>query len=453
MLRDSIDYKGTAVGKLFRRFLFPTVMGMVFSAVFVITDGIFVGRGIGSDALAAVNLTAPLFTLGTGLGLMFGMGGSVVASVNLAQGKRRVAQINITQSLFVPALLIVLLSALLILCHKPLLLLLGTPPELMVPAREYLVWFTLFLTPLAVFNILMFIVRLDGAPRFAMACNIMAASINIVLDYLFIFEFGWGLAGAAIATGVGYIVGSGVMLRYMLRHSRTLHFVKFKTSYKSLRLTARNLGYMTYIGFPALLSELAISCLMVVGNYTFIRYTGKDGVAAYSIACYIFPIIFMVYNGIIQSAQPIISYNYGTGNAARVHETFRLSLKTAFISGLTAFAVMYVFCPYIVAMFLEPGCPAYGIATKGIPYFASGFICFALNIAWIGYYQSIELARKAMLFMLLRGIILMSICFLALPHLLGEKGLWLAVPCAELIIFIALTIDYQYRHKICRVVK
>ena len=280
MLRDSIDYKGTAVGKLFRRFLFPTVMGMVFSAVFVITDGIFVGRGIGSDALAAVNLTAPLFTLGTGLGLMFGMGGSVVASVNLAQGKRRVAQINITQSLFVPALLIVLLSALLILCHKPLLLLLGTPPELMVPAREYLVWFTLFLTPLAVFNILMFIVRLDGAPRFAMACNIMAASINIVLDYLFIFEFGWGLAGAAIATGVGYIVGSGVMLRYMLRHSRTLHFVKFKTSYKSLRLTARNLGYMTYIGFPALLSELAISCLMVVGNYTFIRYTGKDGVAA-----------------------------------------------------------------------------------------------------------------------------------------------------------------------------
>ncbi len=184
MLRDSIDYKARQSANSSAAFFFPTVMGMVFSAVFVITDGIFVGRGIGSDALAAVNLTAPLFTLGTGLGLMFGMGGSVVASVNLAQGKRRVAEINITQSLFVPALLIALLSALLIHWHEPLLLLLGTPPELMVPAREYLVWFTLFLTPLAVFNILMFIVRLDGAPRFAMACNIMAASINIVLDYL-----------------------------------------------------------------------------------------------------------------------------------------------------------------------------------------------------------------------------------------------------------------------------
>ena len=150
MQRDSIDFSSSDVGKLFRRFLFPTVMGMVFSAVFVITDGIFVGRGIGSDALASVNIVAPLFTLGTGLGLMFGMGGSVVASINLAQGKRRVAEINITQSLALPALLIALLSALLIHCHEPLLMLLGTPGELMVPAREYLVWFTLFLAPLAV---------------------------------------------------------------------------------------------------------------------------------------------------------------------------------------------------------------------------------------------------------------------------------------------------------------
>ena len=442
MLRDSIDYKGTAVGKLFRRFLFPTVMGMVFSAVFVITDGIFVGRGIGSDALAAVNLTAPLFTLGTGLGLMFGMGGSVVASVNLAQGKRRVAQINITQSLVIPALLIALLSALLIHCHKPLLLLLGTPPELMVPAREYLVWFTLFLAPLAVFNILMFIVRLDGAPRFAMACNIMAACINIVLDYLFIFEFGWGLAGAAIATGIGYIVGSGVMLRYMLRSSRTLHFVKLKTSYKSLRLTARNLGYMTYIGFPALLSELAISCLMIVGNYTFIRYIGKDGVAAYSIACYIFPIIFMVYNAIGQSAQPILSYNFGAGNGARVRKAFRLALLTAVAAGLGFFGLTALFSRWIVAMFIDSSCPACAIAVRGLPLFASGFVFFAVNIVSIGYFQSVERPRPAMAVTVLRGFVFMAACFFGLPLLLGVEGIWLAVPLAEALTFAVVAAIY-----------
>lgn len=96
------------------------------------------------------------------------------------------------------------------------------------------------------------------------------------------------------------------MMLAMFRRSRTLRFVKLKISGKSMRLTVRNLWYMSYIGFPAL-SERHASCLMIVGNYTFIHYVGKDGVAAYSIACYIFPIIFMVYNGIIQSAQPIIS--------------------------------------------------------------------------------------------------------------------------------------------------
>ena len=290
-------------------------------------------------------------------------------------------------------------------------------------------------------------------PHLGLFLTIGAGILNAFLDYFLIAVCRLGMTGAALATALAQAVGGLMVLVYLFGFSRTLHLYRLKISMKSLHLTCRNTGDMIQLGASAMLGELAIAYMMLVGNYAFIRMLKEDGVAAYSVACYCLPIVFMIANAIAQSAQPIISYNYGTGNAARVHETFRLSLKTAFISGLTAFAVMYVFCPYIVAMFLEPGCPAYGIATKGIPYFASGFICFALNIAWIGYYQSIELARKAMLFMLLRGIILMSICFLALPHLLGEKGLWLAVPCAELIIFIALTIDYQYRHKICRVVK
>ena len=172
-------------------------------------------------------------------------------------------------------------------------------------------------------------------------------------------------------------------------------FVKFKTSYKSLRLTARNLGYMTYIGFPALLSELAISCLMVVGNYTFIRYTGKDGVAAYSIACYIFPIIFMVYNGIIQSAQPIISYNYGAGLMRRGRDAFAMALGTAFVCGLAVFGFTWLFSPWIVGLFLTPDAPAYAIAVRGLPLFAAGYPFFGINVVTIGYYQSIERGRLA----------------------------------------------------------
>ena len=447
MERDEIDLRGAAVGKLFRRFLLPTVLGMVFSAVFIITDGIFVGQGIGSDALAAVNLVAPLFTLGTGLGLMFGMGGSVVASIALAQGKRRTAQINVTQAAFVPTLLILLVSAAVILLRGPVLRLLGTPTELTAQAGEYLTWFTIFLAPLALFNILMFIVRLDGAPRFAMSCNIAAALLNIGLDYLFIFVFGWGLTGAAVATGIGYIVGSAAMLRYMFRRSRSLRFVPLKISRRSARLTLRNLGYMSYVGFPALLSEGAISALMVVGNFTFIRYVGKDGVAAYSIACYVFPIIFMVYNGIVQSAQPIISYNYGAGEPLRAHRAFTLSLRAAALCGVAVFGFTWLWGRGLVGLFLPPEAPAYALAVAGLPYFAAGYPFFGINVATIGYYQSIEQGRLATALTVLRGIVLMIAGFLLMPRLLGVAGIWLAVPAAEAVesLLLALLLRRQRR--------
>lgn len=432
-MRDHIDFRHEEVGKLFRRFLLPTVLGMVSSAVFIVTDGIFVGRGIGSDALAAVNLVAPIYTLATGFGLMFGMGGSVVASINLARGKARVARINATQAVVVPTLFVILASTLLILFQDQMLHLLGTPDALMDAGSEYLIWFTIFLPSIALFDIVMFFVRLDGAPRFVMVCNLGAAGLNIVLDYLFIFHFGWGLAGAAVATGIGYTLGALFMLGYLLRHNRTLHLVRLKISRTSLRLTARNIGYMTRIGFPALLSEAAISCMMVVGNYTFIRYIGKEGVAAYSIACYIFPIIFMVYSGIVQAAQPIISFNYGAEQPLRARRALNLALRTVVVCGLFFFLASWFGAGMLVGLFLSPEAPAYAIATAGIPYFAVGYLFFGINVVMTGYLQSVERSRAATGITVLRGILLMALAFLLLPRWLGIEGIWLAVPAAEAI--------------------
>lgn len=438
MQRDHIDFRDTAVRKLFLQFLLPTVLGMVSSAVFIITDGIFVGKGIGSDALAGVNIVAPLYMLATGLGLMFGMGGSVVASVNLARGKKRVADINITQSVVVPGIVIALISIAVVLLCDPILVLLGTPADLHAPAGEYLRWFMPFMSPLALFTILMFVVRLDGSPKFAMACNMGAAGINIVLDYLFIFVFGWGLAGAAVATGIGYTLGACAMIWYMQRHNRTLNFVRLKTSLTSLRLTVRNIGYMAYVGFPALLSEIAIASMMIVGNYTFVHYIGKDGVAAYSIACYIFPIIFMVYNGIIQSAQPIISYNYGAGAPERGRQALQLALRTAVICGSIITAFTWVASEGLAGMFLTPDAPAHTLAVTGLPLFALGYAFFGINVVTIGYYQSIERSRLATGLTLLRGIVLMCLCFVVLPRWWGVTGIWLAVPAAELLVTLLL---------------
>ena len=135
----------------------------------------------------------------------------------------------------------------------------------------------------------MFFIRLDGSPNYAMMCNAIAAVTNILLDYIFIFRFGWGLMGAAFATSLGTTIGGLMTVGYLLRRSHTLHLQRIKLSRKSMQLTARNIGYMVKLGSSAFVTELSIAFMMFLGNYVFISHLGEDGVAAFSIACYFFP--------------------------------------------------------------------------------------------------------------------------------------------------------------------
>lgn len=441
-MKDSIDFGTTDISKLFRKLLIPTVLGMVFSAVFVITDGIFVGKGVGSDALAAVNITAPLFMITTGIGLMFGVGASVVASIHLSHGKRKAAGINITQSLVFSSLLVFALSALCFFFVEPTGILLGSSQRLLPLVVEYMHWYVPFLVFYLVLEAGMFFIRLDGAPNYAMWCNAVAAIVNIILDYVFIFIFGWGLMGAAFATSIGTMIGGLMTIAYLLRFTKTFKLYAIKLSRKSMQLTARNIGYMVKLGSSAFVSEASIACMMFLGNYVFIRHLGEDGVAAFSIVCYFFPIIFMVYNAIAQSVQPIISYNFGAGSSKRVHQAFRLSIKTALGCGVCFFILTVLCNRNIVSLFIDRSYGAFDIAVAGIPYFAIGYIFFAFNIVGIGYYQSIERARRATIITLLRGVVFMLIGFLVLPRLFGVPGIWLAVPLAELLTFVYIVAIY-----------
>ena len=432
-MKDSIDFGSMNISKLFRKLLIPTVLGMVFSAIFVITDGIFVGKGIGSDALAAVNITAPLFMITTGVGLMFGVGASVVASIHLSQEKPKVASINITQALIVSSLIIFILSAVCFFCAESVGQLLGSSEKLLPLVVEYMHWYIPFLISYVVLGAGMFFIRLDGSPNYAMLCNAVSAVINIVLDYIFIFKFGWGMMGAAFATSIGITIGALMTIIYLAKFSRHIRLYRIKLSKKSLLLTYRNIGYMVKLGTSAFVSEASIAVMMFLGNYVFIRHLGEDGVAAFSIVCYFFPIIFMVYNAIAQSAQPIISYNFGASKQDRVLKAFHLSKNTALICGI-CFFIMTALCSHsIVSLFIDRSYGAYDIAVAGLPYFAVGYIFFAFNMVGIGFYQGIERARYATIITLLRGSIFMLVGFFLLPKLWGVPGIWLAVPLAEVL--------------------
>ena len=403
-MKDSIDFGSMDISTLFRKLLVPTVLGMVFSAIFVITDGIFVGKGIGSDALAAVNITAPLFMIATGIGLMFGVGGSVVASIYLSQGKRKAANINITQALVFSTFIVLVMSALCFCFVGPLGCLLGSSDRLLPLVIEYMIWYLPFLVFYELLSTGMFFIRLDGSPNYAMMCNAIAAIFNIIFDYIFIFEFGWGMMGAAFATSLGTIVGGLMTVIYLTRFSRNIHLHRIKLSLKSLMLTLRNGGYMIKLGTSAFIS-----------------------------ACYFFPIIFMVYNAIAQSAQPIISYNFGAGQPDRVRKALHLAIRTALICGISFFIITFLCRQNIVSLFIDRSCPAFDIAVNGIPYFGVGFIFFAANMIGIGYYQSIGRGQRATIITLLRGVVFMLIGFFVLPLVLGVPGIWLAVTLAELL--------------------
>ena len=162
---------------------------------------------------------------------------------------------------------------------------------------------------------------------------------------------------------------------------------------------------------------------------------------------YFFPIIFMVYNAIAQSAQPILSYNFGAGNPERVRAAFLLALLTAISCGVVVFAVTTLFSAQITSWFIDSSYPAHDLAVKGLPLFASGFVCFGINIVSIGYFQSVERDRPAMAITLLRGFILILFCFWLMPILWGVPGIWLAVPVSELLTFLFVITIYCRRKR------
>lgn len=445
--RDQIDFGSGKIGPLFRKMFFPTLVGMIFMSAQTIIDGILVGRGVGAEGIAAVNIVAPIWTMVTGIGLMFGIGASVIASMHLANNNEKAARIVLTQAF---GMGFVLIAALLVLClfmPRTVVYALGCSAMLERYALDYLLW----LLPGTVFLLWqcvgMMMVRLDGSPRYAMWIQIIGAVVNLVLDWLFIFPMGMAVKGAAIATSIACIVGGLMSIAYFVWFSSTLKFYRLKASVTSIVLTLRNTGYMMKVGSATFLTEIAMSITMVSGNYMFMSMLHEQGVAAFAIVCYLFPVIFSVNNAVAQSAQPIISYNYGAGESVRVARALRVSLYAALLCGVGVLSALILGDHLIVSAFLKPSEPSYQLAINGLPWFATCSLFFALNVAFVGYYQSITKAKRAMIYTMLRGIVFAVLGFMTLPRLLGTIGLWTAIPTAEMITLIIIIGSYVSEKK------
>ena len=440
MATTGLDYAHGRIPLLFRKIFFPTLLGMMLTALITIVDGIFVGNGVGPDGIAAVNIIAPLYMVATGIGLMLGIGASVLAGMALAENKRANACAIVSQAFLTGTCIMALLVILTLLFPSSVATMLGSTDHLMPLALDYLCWLmpgTLFLVWS---SIGMMTIRLDGSPNYAMMINVIPAVLNIIGDYVLIFPCGMGVKGAAIATAGSVAVG-GIMAIVYFRRSYVLKIVADFSSYR--KNIVRTMG----VGSASFITEIAMSIMMLTGNYVFIKYYGDAGVAAYSIACYLFPLMFMMSNAVAQSAQPIISYNFGIHASRRVSAAFHLSLRVALLCGAIVTTCIFFLSGEIVSLFIPVDSEAGILASEGLPIYSFCAIFFALNIAFIGYYQSIGKALKAMVYTLLRGVILLIPLFFLLPALFPAWGMWAAIPASELCTFLIILIGQLISNK------
>lgn len=431
--RESIDFGNERIPKLFLTIFIPTLIGMLADVVFMLTDGIFVGHSVGPEGLACINLVTPAMMLITGLGVMFGMGGSVVAAIQLAKGNREDARINVTQAMGASIFLSLIVVVIFYSFPERALSFMGVSQELMSLAMEYFIWFipTCFFIMVQIVG--SFIIRLDGSPRYSMMATLIPSLINILLDYIFIFPCAMGLKGAALATDIGTFVGSVMVLVYMFGLADKLRLERIRINLAAIRPTLRNVGNMMKVGFSGFIGEFAISMMILAGNLAFGKYLGDTGIAAYSVICYIFPLVINIYISVSSAAQPIISFNHGAQQESRVCETFRFSVCFSVTFALVVALIFTFFAPSIIAIFLERGSETFLLASKGLPLFAIGYAFMAFNISTVGYFQSVEKSLHSIALTLMRGFVFILTAFLLLPPLAGTPGLWLSVPAAELL--------------------
>lgn len=450
MQTEKLDFGHGKIGSLFRAMFFPTLVGMFFNSALNICDGMFVGHGVGPDALAAVNIVAPLFLVCVGIGLMFGIGASVVGSIRLSGNDVAGAGGVMTRAYLAGGILFGLIIVVCALMPRQVLYLFGCSGRLEPYAIDYLIWLLPGLLFLYLQCVGMMLIRLDGSPKYAMTVQIVAAVCNIFLDWLMVYPLDLGIAGAAIATAFSCIVAGLMVLYYFLKRSNKLKFTRLTITYEAFRSGMRSVSYMAKIGLATFISELAIGLTMVTGNYVFLERLGEAGVAAFSVGCYLFPLLFSISNAVAQSAQPIISFNYGASNHERVARTLKIALTTAVGCGLIALVAFITGSPALAGVFLPSDSEAFRLAVDGLPVFGLCTVFFAINITFIGYYQSIECAALSTFYTILRGVVFVVPAFVFLPCLVGIPGLWGAIPTAEIltsIVIVAVFVLSAYRRR------
>lgn len=346
------------VGKLLRKFAVPSIISMLVMSLYNIVDQIFIGQCVGELGNAATNVAFPFTTLCIATALAFGIGGASGFNLNLGAGKKEKAPYFIGVSASMMFIIGVVLSVVGLTALKPLLLLFGSTDTVLPYAMEYTKYLALGFPFAIISSGGSHLVRADGSPKFSMACNLVGAIVNVILDYLFVMVFNWKMAGAAIATVIGQILASIMVIWYLI------HFKTIKLHGKHFVPQLKIVGRTVHLGMAQCLNQLAIMFVQVVMNKSLTYYGalspyGADiPLACTGIVMKVNQVYFSICIGVAQGIQPIASFNRGAGKNDRVKKTYKLAVSCNTIISTIAFIIFQLFPRQIISIF-GSGSPEY----------------------------------------------------------------------------------------------
>lgn len=419
------------ISSLLLEFSIPAVIGMFVNAVYNIVDRIFIGNApeLGSLGLAAASITYPVTLVMIAFGLMVGVGGATRFSISLGKKETTRAQHYLGNGVTLAIIAGLLFTTLGNIFLEPILRIIGSSDAVLPYASEYL---SIILYG-AVFQCLAMTMnnfsRADGNPRISMISLMIGAIFNIIFDYLFIVQLGWGMKGAAFATIGGQFLSVIWQLTY------------FTGKRSNVRLTLKNMKLkLTYVkeiletGIPAFLLQIANSILNVIINATLVKYGGDVAISVAGIITSASTLVIMMISGITQGLQPIVSYNTGAGHTGRVKEALKLASIAAFIITTTGFLVIQFFPEFVVTLFNQETAVV-TLGVKAIRIWTLGFPLVGLQIVWSNYFQAIGEIRLASFLNLARQLIFLTPLILMLSSIFGLYGVYAAVPLADVIAF------------------
>lgn len=428
------------------KFVFPSIIMMVFTSIYGVVDGFFVSNYAGKTAFAAVNLIMPFIMITSGLGFMFGTGGSALVSMKLGQQDKETANRYFTMIIQATVLFGTILSVLGFIFTPQIAQLLGASDDMLHDCIIYGRINMVFNVPFMLQNLFQAFFITAEKPKLGLYTTVAAGVANMILDFVFVGLLPWGVVGAAAATAISQCIGGFFPVVYFLRKNNSLLQIVVHTRMEIIPV-AKAAGN----GSSELMSNISSSLIAMLYNLQLMKYFGENGIAAYGVLMYVQFIFMAIYLGYTIGVSPVISYHYGAENRKEVQNLFVKSYSLIITSGVVLTLTARFASPYISAIFVGYDAELLTLTIQAFTLFSLMFAPAGINIMTSSFFTALNNGKISAFISFMRSLLFQAGSVLLLPVLIGKNGIWLSAFTAEVLTLfisigslIALRNEYHY---------